>query len=133
MTHVRILLSLLVLSLVGCASLSSDEPVLVSGLPAVQGRWIYSHLDEDDTELESKLSACRIVIGNAGLTALITHSGQGMNTVLEVSEETPETIHLNATDGAGISWSYDRIADQLVMPVSSIGASTERSAYFRRG
>jgi hypothetical protein len=138
----RAVLPLLALGLIGCASIVS-EPLRKSGLAPIQGRWIYSHLDgpsvwkdsvSDGEELiEGRLIECRIVIG--GQTALVTPNGEGMNFALQVEEETPLMMLLEATDGKETGWTYDKETDLLMMTMSLTvdGEKGTIPAYFKRG
>lgn len=138
----RAVLPLLALGLIGCASIVS-EPLRKSGLAPIQGRWIYSHLGgpsvwkdsvSDGEELiEGRLIECRIVIG--GQTALVTPNGEGMNFALQVEEETPLMILLEATDGKETGWTYDKETD-LLMRTMSLTVDGEKGtipAYLKRG
>lgn len=138
----RAVLPLLALGLIGCASIVS-EPLRKSGLAPIQGRWIYSHLGgpsvwkdsvSDGEELiEGRLIECRIVIG--GQTALVTPNGEGMNFALQVEEETPLMMLLEATDGKETGWTYDKETDLLMMTMSLTvdGEKGTIPAYFKRG
>lgn len=138
----RAVLPLLALGLIGCASIVS-EPLRKSGLAPIQGRWIYSHLGgpsvwkdsvSDGEELiEGRLIECRIVIG--GQTALVTPNGEGMNFALQVEEETPLMMLLEATDGKETGWTYDKETDLLMMTMSLTvdGEKGKIPAYFKRG
>ncbi|NCF87380.1 MAG: hypothetical protein GWQ05_22545 [Verrucomicrobiaceae bacterium] len=138
----RAVLPLLALGIIGCASIVS-EPLRKSGLAAIQGRWIYSHLGgpsvwkdsvSDGEELiEGRLIECRIVIG--GQTALVTPNGEGMNFTLQVEEETPLMMLLEATDGKETGWTYDKETDLLMMTMSLTvdGEKGKIPAYFKRG
>ena len=140
----RAVLPLLALGLIGCASIVS-EPLRKSGLAPIQGRWIYSHLGgpsvwkdsvSDGEELiEGRLIGCRIVIGNGGQTALVTPNGEGMNFTLQVEEETPLMILLEATDGKETGWTYDKETDLLMMTMSLTvdGEKGTIPAYLKRG
>ncbi|MCH1506724.1 MAG: hypothetical protein L7V86_24325 [Verrucomicrobiales bacterium] len=130
------------LGLIGCASIVS-EPLRKSGLAPIQGRWIYSHLGgpsvwkdsvSDGEELiEGRLIECRIVIG--GQTALVTPNGEGMNFALQVEEETPLMMLLEATDGKETGWTYDKETDLLMMTMSLTvdGEKGTIPAYLKRG
>lgn len=138
----RAVLPLLALGIIGCASIVS-EPLRKSGLAAIQGRWIYSHLGgpsvwkdsvSDGEELiEGRLIECRIVIG--GQTALVTPNGEGMNFTLQVEEETPLMMLLEATDGKETGWTYDKETDLLMMTMSLTvdGEKGTIPAYLKRG
>lgn len=138
----RAVLPLLALGLIGCASIVS-EPLRKSGLAPIQGRWIYSHLGgpsvwkdsvSDGEELiEGRLIECRIVIG--GQTALVTPNGEGMNFTLQVEEETPLMMLLEATDGKETGWTYDKETDLLMMTMSLTvdGEKGTIPAYLKRG
>lgn len=138
----RAVLPLLALGIIGCASIVS-EPLRKSGLAAIQGRWIYSHLGgpsvwkdsvSDGEELiEGRLIECRIVIG--GQTALVTPNGEGMNFALQVEEETPLMMLLEATDGKETGWTYDKETDLLMMTMSLTvdGEKGTIPAYLKRG
>ncbi len=138
----RAVLPLLALGLIGCASIVS-EPLRKSGLAPIQGRWIYSHLGgpsvwkdsvSDGEELiEGRLIECRIVIG--GQTALVTPNGEGMNFALQVEEETPLMMLLEATDGKETGWTYDKETDLLMMTMSLTvdGEKGTIPAYLKRG
>jgi hypothetical protein len=83
--------------------------------------------------IEGRLIECRIVIG--GQTALVTPNGEGMNFALQVEEETPLMMLLEATDGKETGWTYDKETDLLMMTMSLTvdGEKGTIPAYLKRG
>ena len=136
----RALLILLVAALIGCAS-TPVQPPGTSPFAAVHGRWIYSHLGQPTIDIldgrvtiESALRRCEISISETGKTYLRTNDGDRMRFTLRVAEDTANTLRLEATEGEESNWTYDKVSDRLIMPMSVMVDDAEGAipAYFAR-
>lgn len=119
-----------------------------SGLAAVEGRWIYSHIGKpsvwkqglpDPSEfLNANMDGSRISIAEDGQASFLSPTGEGGSVKLRVADESDLLIRL---EGVGVgeteefSWTYDKKAKRLIMPLNlklPDGSAGTIPAYFRR-